>query len=252
LDAYDIPYTFSDPMVLSLSLHKGMTKRVIRDLGIPTPNFCVIEMKSDAMAVDLPFPVFAKPVAEGTGKGIAASSRIMNRKQLLSVCESLLERYRQPVLVETFLSGREFTVGIVGTGKDAMAIGVVEVVLKDNAEADAYSYLNKERYEELVEYRLLKDTAAKKATEVALAAWRGLGCRDAGRVDLRADAGGTPNFLEVNPLAGLHPIRSDLCIIATKIGITYDKLINMIISSALSRCSPERLAYAQSSNWNCP
>jgi len=238
--------------VLSLSLHKGMTKRVVRDLGIPTPDFCVVETKSDAMAVDLPFPLFAKPVAEGTGKGIAASSRIMNRKELLSVCETLLERYKQPVLVETFLSGREFTVGILGTVKDAVAIGVVEVVLKDNAEPDAYSYLNKEHYEELVEYRLLKGASAKQAKEVALAAWRGLGCRDAGRVDLRADAGGTPNFLEVNPLAGLHPIRSDLCIIATKIGMPYNELINAIISSARSRCSPERTAYAQSSNWNCP
>jgi D-alanine-D-alanine ligase len=116
LDAFEIPYTFSDPLVLSLTLHKGMTKHVIHDLGIPTPEFTVVETTSDVDAVDLPFPLFAKPVAEGTGKGISASSRIMTRKDLDSVCRRLLTAFDQPVLLETFMPGREFTVGITGTG----------------------------------------------------------------------------------------------------------------------------------------
>ncbi len=237
LDAYAIPYTFSDPLVLSLTLHKGMTKRVIRDMGIPTPDFFVVEAASDVETIDLPFPLFAKPVAEGTGKGISAASKIETREELASVCRNLLETYLQPVLVETFLPGREFTVGIIGTGKGAMAIGVIEIILREDAEADAYSYSNKERYANLVEYRLVDDAMAEKAREVALAAWRGLGCRDAGRIDLRADAMGTPNFMEVNPLAGLHPEHSDLCIIARQMGITYRSLIGAIMSSAQERYS---------------
>jgi D-alanine-D-alanine ligase len=235
LDAYAIPYTFSDPLVLSLTLHKGMTKRVIRDMGIPTPDFFVVEAQSDVGMIDLPFPLFAKPVAEGTGKGINAASKIVNKDELASVCSKLLETYAQPVLVESFLPGREFTVGIIGTGKGSMAIGAMEILLRGDAEPDAYSYGNKEGYADLVEYRLVNDAMAEKAKEVALAAWKGLGCRDAGRIDLRADAMGIPNFMEVNPLAGLHPEHSDLCIIARQLGMTYNTLIGAIMSSAQER-----------------
>jgi D-alanine-D-alanine ligase len=235
LDAYDIPYTFSDPLVLALTLHKGLTKRVVRDLSIPTPDFAVVEDETEAARVDLPFPLFAKPVAEGTGKGIGPASKIDTREDLVRVCRELLEAFRQPVLVETFLPGREFTVGITGTGKEAAPLAVIEVVLRSGAEKDAYSYVNKERYEELVEYRLVKDNMAEAAAEVALASYRGLGCRDAGRVDLRADALGRPQFIEINPLAGLHPKNSDLPILNRLAGFTYLHLIERIMSSALGR-----------------
>ncbi len=235
LDAYDIPYTFSDPLVLCLTLHKAITKRIVRHLGIPTPDFFVVEKTSDLAMVDLPFPLFAKPVAEGTGKGITAASKIMNQRQLISVCTECLLAYAQPILVEGFLPGREFTVGILGTGKDAEAIGVMEVILRESAEPDVYSYLNKERCEELVEYRLVDDSAAKEARQIALAVWRGVGCKDAGRIDIRADADGMPNFMEVNPLPGLHPQHSDLCIIANMAGMAYRALIEAILYSAFNR-----------------
>lgn len=235
LDAYNIPYTFSDPLVLSLTLHKGMTKRVIRDLSIPTPDFAVVETEADIEKLTLPFPLFIKPVAEGTGKGITAASKIRSQDGLQRACRQLLATYKQPVLVETFLPGREFTVGILGSGAEARAIGVIEVILKDRAEQDVYSYQNKEYCEELVEYRLVTDTLARKAQEIALAAWQGLGCRDAGRVDLRTDTEGVPNFMEVNPLAGLHPEHSDLPILCTKVGISYRELIDTIMCSALER-----------------
>ena len=142
LDAYQIPYTFSDPLILSLTLHKGMVKRVIRDLCIPTPAFCVVESEADISSIDLPFPLFAKPVAEGTGKGIDAASKIMDRQSLNTVCKRILREQRQAVLVESFLPGREFTVGILGTREDAVSIGTIEVILKENAEPDVYSYEN--------------------------------------------------------------------------------------------------------------
>jgi D-alanine-D-alanine ligase len=252
LDAYDIPYTFSDPLVLSLTLHKAMAKRVIRDLGIPTPDFSVVEMESDLRMVDLPFPLFAKPVAEGTGKGITAASKIKDFNQLYTVCKELLASYRQPVLIESFLPGREFTVGILGTGKEATAIGVMEVLLRHNAEPGAYSYLNKEGYKDLVEYRMASDPIAEKAKEVAVNAWRGLGCKDAGRVDLRVDGTGMPNFMEVNPLAGIHPEHSDLCIIASKVGITYRALIEAIVASATSRYELEKKRHERIENRYCP
>lgn len=239
LDAYDIPYTFSDPLVLSLTLHKGMTKHVVRDLGIPTPDFRVIESEKDTASWDLPFPLFAKPVAEGTGKGIGASSKICDRQELATVCRTLLQEFRQPVLVEAFLPGREFTVGITGTGKSAVAIGAMEVVLKEGAEPAAYSYFNKKQFEEVVEYRLARDEAAQKAVEVALSAWRGLGCRDGGRIDLRADGHGMPHFLEVNPLAGLNPDISDLPILCELSGVTYRELISRIMDSACKRIGME-------------
>jgi len=240
LDAYDIPYTFSDPLVLSLTLHKAMTKHVIRDHGIITPDFCVVMTESDISGVNLPFPLFAKPVAEGTGKGITHHSRILTENELISMCRRLLSEYKQPVLVEAFLPGRELTVGILGTGRDSAVIGVMEIIQRDNAEPDVYSYRNKERYKDLVEYRLANDGIAEKAGEMALAVWRRLGCRDAGRVDLRADADGIPNFMEVNPLAGLHPQHSDLCIIASMVGISYTALIEAIISSAMERINKEQ------------
>jgi len=236
LEAYDIPYTFSDTMVMALALHKGMAKRVVRDYGVPTAPFAVVETMADLAAVELPFPLFAKPIAEGTGKGVTPASRVTSASALRRLCRQLLERYRQPVLVETFLPGREFTVGIIGTGAAAEPVAVMEVILNAEAEAGVYSYVNKEECESRVVYRLAEDEQAKEAGAVALAAWRALGCRDGGRVDLRQDAEGRPLFLEVNPLAGLHPTHSDLPIMCTLAGIPYDALIGRIVESARRRC----------------
>lgn len=235
LDAYRIPYTFSDPLMMSVTLHKATAKRVVRDLGILTPDFALVRTPEETADVNLPYPLFAKPVAEGTGKGVTPVSKIVSPAQLTTVCRDLLTRYRQPVLVETFLPGREFTVGIVGNGSKARAIGIIEVVLLDNSEPEVYSYHNKEICEEVVEYRAPTDPEAEEAVRVALRVWHGLDCRDSGRVDLRSDGNGRPNFIEINPIAGLHPEHSDLCIIAGKFGIGYQQLIGEIVAAALER-----------------
>jgi D-alanine-D-alanine ligase len=235
LDAYNIPYTFSDPLGHAISLHKGITKHVLRDLGIPTPDFVVINNEAEMDDVNLPFPLFAKPVAEGTSKGITALSKITNHQELHQTCKNLIQTFKQPVLVETYLPGREFTVGILGTGKDAKALGVIEVILKPAAEKNAYSYENKEHYENLVQYALVDDDEAKIARQIALKVWRYLDLKDAGRVDLRSDAHGAPHFIEVNSLAGLNPKRSDLPILCNLLGVSYHVLISSIIESALRR-----------------
>ena len=235
LDAFDMPYTFSEPLALSLALHKGMAKHVARSLGIPTPDFAIVETPADIEAVALPWPVFAKPVAEGASKGIASANKADSRAALERVCLALLQRFRQPVLVETFLPGRELTVGMVGSGARARALGAMEVILGAEAEPESYSYANKIEYESRVRYELASGPLAEQAMDVALGIWRGIGGRDGGRVDLRCDAQGRPCFLEVNPLPGLHPEHSDLPILCRLLGLPYQSLIRSILDSALLR-----------------
>ncbi len=238
LDLYRVPYVFSDALVLALTLHKGMTKRVVRDAGVPTSDFCVFECAEDLENLSFGAPYFIKPVAEGTGKGCSAKSVVRNRTALAAACDELVARFRQPVLIEPYLGGREFTVGITGTGRHARIVGSMEIVLLANAEAGGYSYDNKSQYEDRVVYRPCypeKDPVAAAADRVALDAWRALGCRDGGRVDIRCDAGQNPMFLEVNPLAGLNPKDSDLPILARMARISYTELIGRIMDSAVAR-----------------
>lgn len=237
LDAWQVPYVFSDTLVCAVTLHKGMTKDIVRAAGVATPDYAVVNELADLGAVDLAMPLFAKPIAEGTGKGVSANSKINTKQELRRVCADLLaEHDGQPVLVERFLPGREFTVGIIGTGAKARALATLEIVLLEGADADVYSYRNKEFCEELVEYRPLP--AGKLRSEIerlAVRAWRALGARDAGRIDVRLDEAGHANFIEVNPLAGIHPEHSDLPIMATKIGMPYEQLIGEIMDSAIAR-----------------
>lgn len=235
LEAYEIPYVFSDAFTLAIALDKGLTKTIIRDLGIPTADFFVLKNLDDIDKVKLTYPLFAKPIAEGTGKGVNADSKITDKEQLKSVCKNLLEQFNQPVLIETFLSGDEFTVGITGTGDDAKVVAVMEILLGEKAEAEIYSYSNKDNYEDRVSYRLATGKVGKQCEEVALAAWRGLGCRDGGRIDVRMDSKGIVNFIEVNPLAGLNYITSDLPIMCGLKGIDFNDLIKEIVTSAQKR-----------------
>ncbi len=235
LEAYDIPYVFSDPLTLSASLDKAWAKRIVRDCGIATADFAVIATVEDADGIALPYPLFLKPLSEGSGKGVDAKSKVDNAAALREVATDLLVRFGQPVLVETFLSGREFTVGITGTGADAEILGITEIARTDKFIGDGYGYRNKEYWEDKVIIRLCDDAHARAAGETALAAWRALNCRDGGRVDIREDGHGKPHFIEVNPLAGLRPDYSDLCFIANFKGVPYQDLIGRIMASFLKR-----------------
>lgn len=235
LDAYTIPYVFSSPLALSLTLDKALTKRVIRDAGLATPEFFIIHTPADIDKLNLSFPLFAKPMAEGTGKGINGKSVINTKEELKEKCLSLLTEYKQAVLVETFMSGREFTTGIVGTGSEARAVGTMEIILNEKAEKNVYSYINKEECDDLVEYKVTTGKEKEVCEELALASYRLLGCEDAGRVDIRMNEAGIPNFLEINPLAGIHPYHSDLPILSHLNGITYIELMGMIMDSAIKK-----------------
>ncbi|PIP54251.1 MAG: D-alanine--D-alanine ligase [Bacteroidetes bacterium CG23_combo_of_CG06-09_8_20_14_all_32_9] len=235
LDAYNIPYVFSDGLVLAITLHKGITKRIIRDAGLPTADFAIIESISEIENIKLKYPLFAKPVAEGTGKGISGLSKIKSKNELTNVCKHLLKKYKQPVLIEKFLSGREFTVGIVGTGKDTKAVGVMEVVFRKHEKTKIYGLKNKENYRRVIDYSVPEQNIIDKCYKLAEECWKALDCRDGGRIDLKMDDAGKLNFIEVNPLAGLNPVHSDLPILCRFAGISYQKLIEMIMKPAIKR-----------------
>ena len=245
LDLYEIPYTFSDPLVMALCLHKGLTKTVVAHAGVPTTPFALVESIEDVEKIDLPYPVFAKPSGrKGRARGSTPNRRSPTAAwPLRRICGELLARCRQPVLVETFLPGREFTVGILGTGRDSRVIGSMEIMLLPTAEAEVYSYNNKARWEEFCKYvprRAADDAEVALAEQVALAAHRALGCRDASRVDIRSDGQGRPHFMEINPVAGLHPKDSDLPIICNFFGTSYRELIEQIVSEASKRLTADR------------
>lgn len=235
LDAFNIPYVFSGPVALGVTLDKALTKHVVQNQGIPTAPFAVVSSAAELANVTLPYPLFVKPVGEGTGKGISSKSRVKSPPELATVALELLERFSQPVLVETYLPGREFTTGVLGHGGHAKAIGSMEVLYTGVAETSDYSYENKANYEDRVKYRALDGDVAEECARVSLAAWRALGCVDAGRVDLRMDANGQVCLIEVNPLAGLHPIHSDLPILCGLHGMGYAELIGEIVAAAMVR-----------------
>jgi D-alanine-D-alanine ligase len=235
LDAFRIPYVFSEPDILNLTLDKSLTKLVLKESGIRTAPFKVIHHLEDIEQISLEFPLFIKPVAEGTSKGIDGYSIIDNKIQLKKSTAYLLEKFSQPVLVETFLPGREFTVGILGSGDDCEALGAMEILLNEHTPHPIYSYTVKKEWEKYASYKIAEDPVAQECVETAEKVWKLINGKDAGRIDFRVDAQGNPNFIEVNPLAGLNPTYSDLPILAGLMGMEYDQLIDSIMKSALSR-----------------
>ena len=237
LDAYQIPYVFSEPDILNLTLDKGLTKLVLKQAGIATADFSIISQITDLLNIKIPFPLFVKPVAEGTSKGIDGFSLVHDQIQLEKSVNYLLTTYHQSVLLESFLPGREFTVGIVGSGENTKTLGTLEIILNEHTPHPFYSYTVKKEWEKYASYRLATDEIAIKCADIAVDAWKIIKGKDGGRIDFRLDAKGNPNLIEINPLAGLNPIWSDLPILAGLSGMTYNQLIGSIMNSALKRTS---------------
>ncbi|MEU2360492.1 hypothetical protein [Streptomyces noursei] len=236
LEEWRIPFTFSDSLCLSLCLHKPTTQLLLRQAGVTTAPFAVVREPHDIDGIDLPYPLFAKPVAEGTSKGIGADSRVDDARELRSTCTRLLQRHGQPVMVEPYLPGPEYTVGVLGAGADARAVGVSQT-LHDRRTTPFLTDLRKrDASGQPVPVRALQDTgAAQRLAGLAVRAWRTLGCRDAGRVDLRCDAAGEPHVLDVNPLPGLSPTYSPLPLQWAGTGRPYRQLIARIMTAAEHR-----------------
>jgi D-alanine-D-alanine ligase len=233
LDQYRIPYVFSGPVVMGVSLNKYLARLVVEAAGVPvSPGIIAVTNRDIDNASSLTYPLFVKPVAEGTGKGITTRSVVHDRETLVALVTELLEKYSQPVLIEEYLPGREFTVGITGSGTEVNVIGGMEVICKDNL---PYSVEVKENYHDIVKYLPIDDSYREECHAVALASWHALNAVDACRVDMKADRSGRICFIEANPLAGLNPIHSDLPILSRFNGVEYDSLMEMIMNSAISR-----------------
>ncbi len=242
LELYGIGYTFSDPLVCAATLDKAVTKRLVRDAGLATPAFHVVRGEDDLRAAALArlrYPLFAKPIAEGTGKGIGEASYAAGPDDLARVCRDLLARLNQPVLVEEYLPGREFTVGLLGNGPRARAIGTMEVRIDRPVERAIYSFQNKHEYADIVDYEELAPGPLRERVEaLALASYLALECRDGARADIRLAADGAPSFMEINPLPGLNANHSDLPTIARFAGMSFRDLIGGIIAAACERLEP--------------
>ena len=232
LDQYKIPYVFSGPLIMGLSLNKHLAKLVVAASGVPvSPGYLITELK-DLEKCNLKYPLFVKPVSEGTGKGITEKSLVSTSAELSKMVEWILSEFRQPALVEEYLPGMEFTVGIVGYGDEAQAIGGMEVMTINNL---PYSVEVKENYQNYCTYKPLDTDIIDECKTVALSAWKALDAVDAGRVDLKADRNGKICFIEANPLAGLNPVHSDLPILSRMYGVEYQTLLEMIMKAAIKR-----------------
>jgi D-alanine-D-alanine ligase len=246
---YGIPYSGSDPFTLTLCLDKARAKETLAFHGIPTPKFLLVEKLADLyrVAEKLTLPLFVKPVHEGSSKGITDSNLCRDRDQLFRQTEFLLENYRQPVLVEEFLPGKEFTCAVLGNGDEATVLPLVAMNFESLPEGalPIYSFDAKfvwDRPENPLDIfqcpaRITRELQAS-IERVTLDAFRVLGCRDWARIDVRLDADGKPNVLEVNPLPGILPDPADNSCLpkaARAAGIGYEELIQNCLKYAAAR-----------------
>ena len=235
-----IPCTHSDTVTMALALDKALTKHVLQSAGLRTAPFRVAATLAAVERIDLPFPLFVKPLAEGSSMGVRVPSRVDDRAGLLREAQRCFADYRQPVLIETFLPGAEVTIAVVGSGDDTRVLGSMEIApARGAAAAFVYGLESKRGYRELVRYhappRSISAELRAEAEALALAAYRVLGCRDVARIDLRIDAAGHASFMEVNPLPGLNPVTGDIVVLAGLLGIDHRSLVASIVEAAVRR-----------------
>ncbi len=251
-----IPYTGSDAATLSIALDKALSKRVLRQHNILTAEFQVMETGRERLSPKLRFPLIIKPNQEGSSKGVSAAVSVVDNEEMLrQVVRDLIERYRQPALIEDYIAGREFTVGLLGD-KRPRVLPPMEILFRDKDNTrPVYDYQIKQEWEKHVYYECpakLTPTELKAIERVCRETFDALDCRDVARVDLRMNAKGELYVLEVNPLPGLTPEYSDLCLIAKAANIDYRGLIGEILAGGLKRLREKRRAEAAKSGVGPP
>ena len=239
LEMLNIPYSGSEPQCLTICLDKPLAKKLVATVGVCTPRWQVIRDKEDlsqSLWDKFPFPGIAKPAYEGSSKGIRLTSLVGNAREATELVSELLDCYRQPVIVEEFITGDEVTVGMIGNSPPQV-LGLMRILPRTNEPHFLYSLEVKRNWKTLVDYEcpaLLAENVVERIRASSLKAFEVLGCRDFARLDFKVSAQGIPYFLEINPLPGLST-QSDLVIIAIKQGWTYQTLIGAILDAALKR-----------------
>jgi len=248
-----IPYHASDPLTLSLATHKGRAKEILQHHGVPTAPFALLRTVAEVRSIELPFPLFCKPAFEGSGKGVSVRSLCQTRKEFLKQVDYLLSTYNEPVLVETYLPGAEFTVAILGNDKEARCLPIVGMRFDDlpKGAPPIYGYEAKWLWDNPTDPLRIFEcpariprTQAQQIRNAALGAFHALECRDWCRVDIRCDAEGTPNVVELNPLPGILPDpRDNSCFpkAARAAGLSYDELLRTVADIAWRRISGRSL-----------
>ncbi|UCH51521.1 MAG: D-alanine--D-alanine ligase [Chloroflexota bacterium] len=240
LEMLNVPYSGSDPQCLAICLDKPLTKTLVTLADVCTPKWQLITDHSQLKEItrdDIPLPAFLKPAYEGSSKGIRLGSRAETVAQIAEVAAEILDHYKQPVMVEEFIAGDEVTVGMVGNSPPEI-LGIMRVLPKLGNTDFIYSLEVKRDWEQLVDYECpaqLETGIIEEIKNSSLKVFKALGCRDFARLDFKVNSAGTPYFLEINPLAGLNPKSSDLPIMASKLGWTYQALISAILNAALQR-----------------
>lgn len=242
LNFYGIPYTGSDETTLCIALDKALTKKLLSLHKIRTPKYILISPEKTKISLNLKYPVIVKPNAEGSSKGISDKSIVKSAKELRALVNKNLNLYRSSMLAEEYIEGREFTVGIIGNGKDTKVLPPMEIIYKKETQENfhVYSYNVKQNYKEYIDYKCpasLTEEQEKEMIDMSAKIYDILGCRDFSRIDYRMSEDGKIYFIEINPLPGLAPGYSDYPMLAEKSGIEYTVLVNSILQAALSRLS---------------
>jgi D-alanine-D-alanine ligase len=255
LEMLHVPYTASRVLANAIALDKTMTKRVWRDLGLPTAFFQEFVTGDEPLSMNLCFPLFVKPAREGTGMGMGGDSIVYNEQQLRRRVRWTVETYHQPALVEDYLPGREFTVGVLGRpdaarytlrpelyGADGFhRFPILEVEASKSITPGVYGNLAKTLHvgdagiPDFICPAEVEPKLAQKLYDLAIRGHVGVGAVDVSRLDIRLDAAGEPRLIEINSLPGLSPGFSDLCVIAHAEGLTYQDLILEILYLGASR-----------------
>ncbi len=239
LNLLSIPFTGSDETTLAVALDKALTKIIVSHANVRTPNFQLFFGKNDKLKKSLKFPLIVKPNAEGSSKGIIDNSIATNHEELASLVERVTSLYKQPALVEEYIEGREFTVGILGNGDSLEVLPIMEVHFDKPGSRGFYSYRVKKHSSDFVAYTCpasLTPGEEKSIKKLAVNVFKSLQCNDVARIDLRmSTVDNKPYFIEINPLPGLADGFSDLPLIAKAAGMGYNQLIIRILNEALVR-----------------
>lgn len=233
LEALRIPYTGADAFALTVCIDKALVKRVWRDAGLPTTPVWTVENPAElagAAAALGGYPLFVKPAREGSSKGVSSRSLVHDEAALAEQVRALLAQYR-PILVEPYLSGREFSVGVLGSGPSAEAVGVVEIL---HGATPLVDVLGKKAWAPQTFQPVMDADLRSRLCGLGLQAFRAVDCRAIARVDMRLDRAGQPQLLEINPNPGLHPTRSAMPALARLAGMSYADLIDRLIHQALA------------------